>query len=453
MTPIFYLKNFLQSLTGKDRSSQLKQRLLQKATGTFGLRVAATALGFITSILLARLLGVVQFGIYTYAFAWVRFLNFPATFGLDNLLVREIAVCQTHSRWRLARGLLEWTNKIVLLLSGSIATIAIAIAIGLDLYSDPQMLWSFVLAMLMLPIMTLRNLRLATMRGLHHIVIGLVPEYIVAPLLIVILTAGAYFVLGENLTAAWAMGMRLAATIITLGIGIGILNRVLPIAVKEATPEYQKPGWIRSALPLAFLGATFVINTQADILMLGAIRGSEAVGLYIPVSRGAQLINFVTVAANTVLAPTIASLYSTGNSEKLQQVIVRGTRIVFWVATILALGLVIFGRWYLLLFGAEFTAGYYALSILCLGQLVNAATCAVSYLLVMTKYERFTAFSDGGGAFLNVGLNALLIPRWGIEGAAVATSISLIIVNIVNAFFVRQKLHLNATIIGNLSGR
>lgn len=453
MTPIFYLKRFLQTLSGKKQNNQLKQRLIEKATGTFGLRVAATVLGFLTSILLARILGVVQFGIYSYAFAWVRFLNFPATFGLDNLLVREIAVCQTHSNWRLARGLLSWTNGVVLLLSGGIAAIAISLAIGFDLYSEPQMLWSFVLAMLMLPIMTLRNLRLATMRGLHHIVISLIPEYIIAPLLIVVLTAAAYFVMGENLTAAWAMGMRLAATIITLGIGIGMLNRFLPVAIRKATPEYQKPAWIRSALPLAFLGATFVINTQADSLMLGAIQGSEAVGLYLPVSKGAQLINFVTVAANTVLAPTIASLYSTGNSEKLQEIIFRGTRIVFGVALILALGLVVFGRWYLLLFGTEFTAGYYALSILCLGQLVNAATCAVSYLLVMTKYERFTALSDGGGAVLNVVLNAFLIPRWGIEGAAVATSVSLIIVNLVNAFFVSKKLRINGTIIRNFLRR
>jgi O-antigen/teichoic acid export membrane protein len=302
----------------------------------------------------------------------------------------------------------------------------------------------------MLPIMALRNLRLATMRGLHYILIGLIPEHIVAPLLVITLTVLAYFVLGENLTAAWAMGMRLFAVAITLTIGIGILNRVLPVAAKEANPEYKTQVWIRSALPLAFLGATYIINTQADSLMLGAIRGSEEVGLYLPVSKGAQLINFVTVAANTVLAPTIASLYSIGNRKKLQRIIAKGTRIVFGVALVLTLGLVIFGRWYLLLFGAEFTAGYYALSILCFGQLVNAGTCAVSHLLVMTKYERLTAFSDGGGAILNVVLNAFLIPLWGIEGAAVATSVSLIIVNITNTFIVQKKLNINATIIGNL---
>lgn len=452
MTLIAYLRGFLQSFTGKNQTS-IKQRLIEKVAGTFGLRVASTGLAFLTNILLARLLGIAGFGIYTYAFAWVRFLNFPATFGLDNLLVREISIYQTKSNWNLARGILSWTNWVVLLLSGAIALIAIGFAVGFNLYSEPQMLWSFVVAMLMLPIMTLRNLRIAAMQGLHHIVIGLMPEYILSPILIVTLTGGAYLILGENLTAVWAMGMRLVAVAITLVVGIVILNRILPIKIKEATPQYTTQAWVKSALPLAFLGATFVINTQADSLMLGAIQGSEAVGLYLPVSKGAQLINFVTVAANTVLAPTIASLYSTGNRGKLQRVIVKGTRLVFGAAFVLTLGLVIFGRWYLLLFGAEFTAGYYALSILCIGQLVNAATCAVSYLLVMTKYERLTAFSDGGGAILNVVLNAFLIPRWGIEGAAVATSVSLIIVNIINAFFVSKKLNINATVIGNIFGK
>ncbi|MGF1481077.1 MAG: flippase [Cyanophyceae cyanobacterium] len=447
MTRISRLNNLLQFFTSKDKS-KFKQRLFEKALGTFGLRVAATVLAFLTSILLARLLGVVEFGMYSYAVAWVRFLSIPATLGLDNLLVREVAVCQTHSNWGLARGLLSWTNRLALLLSGGIALSAIGLAAGLNLYTNPQMMWAFALAMLMLPIMTLRNLRLATMRGLHHIVIGLIPEHILAPLLIVILTGGAYLLLGEDLTAVWAVGMRLAAAVVTLIVGVRVLNRVLPVAAKQASPEYRGKDWIRSALPLAFLGSTYIINSQADILMLGAIKDTEAVGLYLPVTRGAQLINFVTIAANTVLAPTIASLYTTGNTEKLRRVIAKSTGTVFWVALLMAIGLFAFGHWYLLLFGVEFTRGHTALSILCFGQLVNAGTCAVSWLLIMTKYERFNVFSDSLGAILNIILNTLLIPRWSIEGAAVATTTSLVIVNIINAIFVQNKLHINATILG-----
>lgn len=451
MTPISKVKRLWQALTSKDPNS-LRQRFLRKAAGTFGLRVASTALAFLTSILLARLLGVVGFGIYAYALSWGRFLTIPATLGLDNLLVREIAICQTRSSWGVARGLLSWANYAVLILSSGLGLIAVVLALGFR-GDDPQTLLTFSLAMLMLPIMTVRNLRLAAMRGLHHIVESLVPELVIAPVLIIVLTGGAYLLLQDDLTPAWAMGLKVIVTVITLGIGMRSLNKVLPTAIKHTPPEYRIKSWIRSALPLAFLGSTFVINSQADLIMLGAIRGTEAVGLYLPVTRGAQLINFVTIAANTVLAPAIASFYSAGNTKKLQQMILKSTWSVFGVALLIATGLIVFGRWFLLLFGAEFTQGHTALSILCCGQLVNAATCAVGWLLMMTKYERQMAMSDGLGAIVNIILNALLIPRWGIEGAAAATATSLATVNIINAILVQKQLSINATIFGLLLRR
>jgi O-antigen/teichoic acid export membrane protein len=76
------------------------------------------------------------------------------------------------------------------------------------------------------------------------------------------------------------------------------------------------------------------------------------------------------------------------------------------------------------IFGPEFGAAYLPLLILCAGQLVNAATGCAILLLNMTGNERYPLLATMVAAFLNVMLNLLLIPPYGIHGAAIATASS-----------------------------
>ncbi|NJO94972.1 MAG: flippase [Pleurocapsa sp. CRU_1_2] len=445
-----YIQDLWQTLLAKEQHSSLKQRLIRGAAGTLGLRTAATGLNFITGILLARLLGASGFGIYTYAFTWTQLLSLGATLGLDNLIVREVAIYQSKSTWNLMRGLLRWANQIVLAVSVGLALGAIGVAWGLNMQANSEQFLTFCVAMLLIPIESLRNLRLAAMRGLHKILIGLLPEWILAPLLLLVLSGFTYLLLGESLTAVWIAVIRVFAAAITLVIGIKLLNKIMPNAAKEVAPQYQVRTWLHSALPFMFMGSMYLIKSQTDLLMLGAIKGAEAVGIYFAVARGAQLIDFVTNAANTVLGPNIASLYAEGKPEQIEKILIKSSRAVCLISLPIIVGLVGFGHWYLLLFGSEFTQGQNSLIILCVGQLVNVATGSVGLLLSMTGHERYTLISRGGSTILNVVLNALLIPRWGIEGAAIATASSTILLNVENTIWVRKKLGIHCTVFGKL---
>ena len=445
-----YIRHLLETLLVKNDKDSLKHRLVKGVAGTFGLKIAATGLSFITGILLARLLGASGFGIYTYAFAWTQLLILAGTLGLDKLVVREVAIYQTKSDWSLVSGLLQWANQIVLMVSVALALGAISIAWGLNMGAHSEQFWAFCVAMLLIPIAVQRNLRLSAMRGLHQIVIGLMPELILAPLLLLALTGCAYLFLGDSLNAFWVVLMRVVAALISLAIGVKLLDRALPNAAKEATPKYQPKTWLSSALPFLFMGSLYIIKSRTDILMLGAIQGAEAAGIYFAVSRGAQLINFILGSVNTVLGPNIATLYAEGKIKQLQRVVTKSARVVLLIALPITAIMIGFGYWYLLLFGKEFTQGQYALTILCVGRLIHAAAGSVGLLLNMTGNERFTFISNVAGTGLNVVLNALLIPRWGVEGAALATTSTTILMNIMNTLWVRQKLGIHCTAFGKL---
>ncbi len=444
------LRDLIQTLFLRDKTSSLKHRLIRGAAGAFGLRISYTGLTFVASILLARLLGASDFGAYNYAVTWAYLLSIPATLGLDNFLVRQIAVYQTQSAWGLLRGLWQWTNQIVLLISVSLALTIVGLVWSLGGSSESRFLIAFSVAMGFIPIAALRNLRQGAMRGLHHISKGFVPEMLYAPSLLIIAIACAHFLLQDRLNAVWVVGMYVISAAISLAIAGQMTDRALPEVVKEATPEYQAGVWLRSALPFMFLVSTFFINDRIDILMLGAMKGAEEVGIYVPVNRGAQLIVSIIMAVRVAMEPTVASFYTQGKIKELQQVITKGARAILLVSLPVAGGFILFGHWYLLLFGAEFTRGKNALMIFCAGQLVTAAMGLPGALLNMTGHERHVAITSGASAVLNFMLNALFIPRWGVEGAAAATVISIASLNIVNAIWVRQKLGIHSSVLGQI---
>jgi len=445
------IRSSLQKIFSQGEADKLRHRLAKAAAGTFGLKVATTGLSFTINILLARLLGTADYGAYTYAMAWVSLLGVPAVFGLDTLLVRNIAAYQAQSAWGMMRGIINWANKVVFFASVGLALLAAMVAWYLPRHLDSQMLPTLWVALIVLPLMAMTRLRQSAMQGLAHVVSGQLPEMLIRPVLLLGFVGVTYIFLGKGLHAPWAMAMNIAATAVAFCVGAYLLHETIPQTVKEASPVYQSRLWLKSALPLIFIASMNAIHTYADIIMLGAIKGAKVTGMYVVANQGATIILFVLVSVNAALAPNIANIYAVGDMKRLQELVTKGARTIFMFSLPIALSLIFFGYWFLLLFGQEFTQAKTALAILCTGQLVNAAMGSVGLLLIMTGYERDAALGVGLSAGLDIILNMMLIPRWNLQGAATATTTSIIIWNVLLAFLVYKRLGIHSTALGNIS--
>jgi O-antigen/teichoic acid export membrane protein len=398
-------------------------------------------------VLLARSLGVAGYGTYSYAMSWLALLSIPASVGFDRLLVRLIASYQVKAEWGLMRGVLRWTNLLVLAASLFLLLSAAGIAFLITSPADPQLLNTFLIALLLLPLMTLSDLRQAALQGLHKVLAGQLPEAIIRPVLIIALIACAGY-LGGGLNAPRAAGINLAATFVAFVIGTKLLKESLPHALKESSPLYRMRPWMSEALPLLLLSGLRMVYYQTDTLMLGMLKGVEAVGIFAVANRAAELISFALVAVNMPLAPITADLWTRKERGRLQRAVTFGTRASFLLALLIGLVLLIWGQWFLAFFGTGFVKAQSVLTILSVGQLANAFMGPVGVLLIMTGHHREAAIGLAAGVAFKLLLSALLIPRWGAEGAAVARTCGLVAWNVLLAFWVYRRLGINATFLG-----
>ena len=252
------------------------------------------------------------------------------------------------------------------------------------------------------------------------------------------------------MSAEIAMLAQGAAAFITVMMGIYWFKKWRPVETRNAKPDYETRRWLSSVLPLSLLGGLMLINTQADILMLGILGTARDTGLYKVAAQGANMVALSLIAANLFIEPRIAAMYSQGKLRELQRLLTLSVRSTFSVALIVA-----FIFWFIgsdllkLVFGASYLGAYWPLVILCLGQLINVGAGSVGIVLIMTGNENDAARMAGVAAVSNVGLNAILIPNYGGIGAAMATSITMLIWNWLMLYKVRLRTGLNTCIISS----
>jgi O-antigen/teichoic acid export membrane protein len=431
--------------------ARLRGQLAKGAAGIFSLRMAMLGLSFVTSILLARTLGTKGYGTYSYVVAWIGLLAIPSKMGIDIILSREIPRLATSSSWGSIRGLLQWSSRLVLTVSIIVMLIA---GICVWKLAPAEIMPAFLATIVCIPLSAITTLRQGSLRGFHSIFRSQMPEYLIQPLLFLAAVIGMIYLSQRGgsgeLDIFWVMVLRSISVAIAFVIGIVFLIQTIPKAVAEAKPEYSASTWSKGLLPFLIISCTHIINSRADILMLGSQDGPEAVGIYTVASRGAEFIVFVLIAVNMAMGPTISQCYANGDMQKMQRMITTSTRVVFLCSLPISLIFIFFGSYFLQIFGAEFVQGYSALRILCIGQLISAGAGSVGLLLDMTGHEKDSALGIGLSAGLNVVLNALMIPRLGVEGAAIATSSSLIFWNIFLLIRVRQRLGIASTVFGKL---
>ena len=427
------------------------RRLARDAVGSFALNVVNVAATLLTTVLLARIMGVTEFGTFSFVIATVTLLGIPAILGVDRLLTRDIAVHVSRSAFGLARGLLRRAQQFVLATSLTLALVAAVVAWVVTVGEISASLAAFLLGLAALPFLAIGRVVQGALMGLHHILLGQSAEYVLRPMILLGLVI-VFAALGATVDAPVAVLFQGLSLAIACLVSVLLLRSRTPAAIRASEPLYATRQWISTAASLGLLTGATLMNSQIGVALLGVLSGPDSSGLYAVAQRGALLIAFPLSALNTAIAPTTARLWSSGENQRLQRLVTLSARRILLTALPFVLGYVLFGRAILVtLFGPDFAGAEIALSILAFGQLANVATGPVTTLLVMTGHERKAALGIAAGAVVNVIGCAALIPGLGVAGAAVAAAVALAVSNIVLVVVAQRQLGIYSTALGSMS--
>ncbi|MFN6946479.1 MAG: flippase [Cytophagaceae bacterium] len=192
--------------------------------------------------------------------------------------------------------------------------------------------------------------------------------------------------------------------------------------------------------PMFLITAMGYINNQIGVLLLGGMKSEREIAYYAVAAKLATLIHFVLQAINSMIAPKFAELYHSGMMKELKRVIHKSTKLIFYSTAPILTGLLIFGRLVLKIFyGEEFIIAYTPLLILIVGQFVNTISGSVGYFLTMTGNEKTVSLIISASSLINIITAYLLIPLYGINGAAIASSLCLIIWNLLMVVVIRLR--------------
>ena len=216
------------------------------------------------------------------------------------------------------------------------------------------------------------------------------------------------------------------------------IHKKLPYAVLVDKSITLK-ATLKTSLPMLVSGAVFMIMNWTDVLMLGYYSGADQVGIYNLCFKLASIITFAQFAINSYAAPRISSYYHSDKLDELKALISKIAWLNFIISSPFFLVLLFLGDQILPLFGEEFKSGTLVLLLLIVAQLVNALSGPVLYILNMTGKEFVARNMVLVAALVNVVLNFILIPLYGIVGAAVAASIAMVVWNICSIVYIYKN--------------
>ncbi len=189
---------------------------------------------------------------------------------------------------------------------------------------------------------------------------------------------------------------------------------------------------------ITYLG--FTISTNFDGFYLPYFVSTADVGIYKTCLNISSVAALALVAMNTTIQPKISQLYQKGNLESIHSLCVKFTRMVF-LSTIPGFILVLFFSKFMIqiTYGKEFVGGAVSLTIASIGQIFNVGCGPVAQLLNVTGHHKQFRNISLLGAAINIAAIMIAVPRLGIEGAAIASTVSMATWNIVGTIYIKKK--------------
>ncbi len=397
--------------------------------------VGGTILRYGSNLMIQRGFGAGPYGLYSLCMSLVTLTSSIFTLGLDNAMIRYTSIYRNKKQSRSLIGLMIFCTALVGVtgIFGALLLLFLAPYIATAKHDQHLLKLLEVMAPLV-PLTCLQVVWFAGLQGFKAFKWRVLAQRIL-PAAVMILLVGAVLIFRHKGNPYNGVVGVAVATLISTGVGVLLglyfLFRQVSKVVEPGPEQYQLREWLNFSTPnfLSSIVDTVLVSTDTLFLASFAVPFVQ-IGYYTAAIKLSAFISLPLVSLNAMFTPIIAELYARGELQKLTSMFKLVTKWtitlslpIFGVATLFSVPL-------LSISGESFTAAWPLLIALSIGNMVNAGTGSVGYMLLMTGHQKLSFLNSLVAVILNVVFNIFLTPRYGAMGTAISTGLAYTIVNL-----------------------
>lgn len=419
--------------------SQFHKTFLKKSLTSFAIKLLSGVLIFLLNFFLARKLDFEQYGIYVTIMQWVEFAALISVFGYNQSGIKYIPYFNSMNKPKLVKKFMGHSFSFVLIL-GIIAGVLFYCSHFFIKNTDIHL--PIKIGAFLIPLLALNQLWQGIIKGFKDIFFAEFPYLNLRLFLfILIVFVVSFFV---ELDVQHALLTMVFVSLLSLVIYQVFIQKKISNWVSFKYVYVKQ--WITNSWSNLLVNSSQFLLRKSDILIISLLLGTSFTGLYNVASQITLVIMMGLTSINSIIAPIISEKFRQGEKDELEKALKLSVILISGYTILFGSLILIFGKSILSIFGEEYTTAFSALVILIMGRMINSIAGPTGMVLIMTKYEKITSYIGVGSLIINVLLNLVLIPHFGILGAAFSTAFVGAISNIIMVALIRIKLKLKVTL-------
>lgn len=427
----------LKSLKSIINNSDINE-IIKKASFFILFRAIAFLLAYLFALIVVKHYSVDVYGYVTLSFTTIMIVSVVGRFGFDVILTRLFSINNNYensNNYKIAS-----LFAFVLTLFLALLLFGFSDQISNRVFSKPEFSQYLKWTSFCIPLWTILLINIGIFRGLKKVFLYATLDNFGRFFLTIIILYGIIR-FGVKSNYAPIISHFFALLILTF-ISLAFVFSLIETRTKV---DFRKAkSLVKSAYPIMLSSSIIIFLSWFDKILLGIMGSEKDVGVYDVSVRIATLLTFNLEAINAILAPKVSKFYHESNIKELNKIVQFSSKINVIISGFIFLIIVLFGSFILKFFGEEFLLGGTTLIILCVGQFFNSFCGPVGNILHMTGFQKDFRNIMGLALFVNITLDLILIKPYGINGAAIASTISLIIWNVFGVIMIRKKLKINS---------
>lgn len=427
----------LKILTGFFSNSQ---SLIKGSAAFFLMNVGGVSLNFFFAMIAGNYYGSSVWGQFTLCLTVLQLLCVFSRIGLDTLIVKLVA--EEHSKSMSKVKDVYSKSALITFLSGSLFTSLLFLfsdILATCFFKNPELSPQLrTISFAIIP-MNMLLLNSEAMKGIKY---PLFSSFF-RNACVWLFAMPALLISNFIFSSGYLVEVYIAAITISWLISGFILMKQISFFKISCEQWLSYKSIVQQGFPMMLANSLFYLMVWTDTLILGMFRTEAEVGVYNIAFRISMFLTLSIVAVGGVSAPDFAILNNKNDHEGLQNAIDKANKLVFWTTFPAIVGIILLATPVLNIFGNEFKEGSIALILLSLGRLsaILGGRLPVLSMIGKQKIDQNIALAV---FIINIVLNLIFVPLWGINGAAFSTMITSTAWTIIAAVYMRKAMKLNA---------